>query len=173
MARFKVKDLMIQLPEAEGGGVPVLQCKAYGYGYGPSLCGDPSVILTTPHLCHWGITCPTWTCIGWTPCPTWTCIGWTPCGPVTPCGPMTPYGITETPYQTIDPTPVVNPAAGQPADLDALRAQLRQALDQVEEQARVRDEQLAPKTAEEIDQLEQRLTAALEELKARKARLQE
>jgi hypothetical protein len=62
-----------------------------------------------------------------------------------------------------------------PQNLALLKAQLRRALLQVEIQERVQrevmDEVLRPKTLAEVEMLEQKMTAALEELKDQKAEL--
>ena len=68
-----------------------------------------------------------------------------------------------------DPTIVEgDPAAG----LAALKEQLKQAVTNVETQEAALNESLLPQTVAEAEDLEKRLTAALEEVKARKAQLQ-
>jgi hypothetical protein len=62
---------------------------------------------------------------------------------------------------------------GQPEDLAVLKAQLRQALAQVEAQERVQSEMMRPQTLDEASALEEKLEAALEEVQARKEELQE
>lgn len=165
MARFKVRDLMIQLPDVEGGyecQSPSIQACAI------NTCPNLSINLTPLKLCY-HLTCPPVT--RWWTCPPGSCPGGSIfCGLTPDCG-FTDYRTPVTYTPVINLTPVVNPVVDQPVPLETLRAQLRQALDQVEAQVRVRDEQLEPKTVEEIEQLEQRLNTALSELKARKAKL--
>jgi len=62
--------------------------------------------------------------------------------------------------------------AAQPEALAQLRQQLKQALQQVEQQERALDESMQPQTIDEVDQLEAKLQAALEELRARRETLQ-
>jgi hypothetical protein len=57
-------------------------------------------------------------------------------------------------------------------DLGVLKAQLRQALEQVEEQEKAMAEALAPQTVEDVDMLETKLQEALEALKERRAEIE-
>jgi hypothetical protein len=54
-----------------------------------------------------------------------------------------------------------------------LKEQLKQALAQVEVQERAMDESLKPQSIDEVDQLEQKLTEALNELRTRRQELQQ
>ena len=79
--------------------------------------------------------------------------------------------IIETVVEMIRQTGTIKGYVEQGGDLAALQAQMRQALESVDEAVRARDEALAPKTVEEIDRLEEQLKAALDDLKERKANL--
>ena len=68
------------------------------------------------------------------------------------------------------PAPV-NP--GDPVELDQLKAQLQQALANVEKQQQATNEALKPQTLEQVDQLEQQIKGALDELSNRRAELQQ
>lgn len=110
--------------------------------------------------CQWIFSrCPWYTCHWLTPRGCWPFIT-DYCGPLTPdpCGPISPV--------VGDPGDVI-----QPQDLTALKQQLRQALENIEQQERIMEEQAQPQTMEEIDQLENRLNQALEELQARREEL--
>lgn len=56
-------------------------------------------------------------------------------------------------------------------DLAALKEELRQALAEVEAQERVMEESMRPQTLEEADELERKLNAALDDLRAQKEEL--
>jgi hypothetical protein len=57
-------------------------------------------------------------------------------------------------------------------ELSVLKEQLRRAMAQVEEQERVLEERMRPQTLEEVNRLEQEMSAALEELRIRRAELE-
>ena len=61
----------------------------------------------------------------------------------------------------------------QVAALSALKEQLKQQLAEVEKQEQATDESLRPQTVAEADDLQQKLQAALEELKARRKELEQ
>jgi hypothetical protein len=67
----------------------------------------------------------------------------------------------------IDPTKI-----GNPEHLKMLREQLRQQLEAVDNQEKAIDESLKPQTLDQVKQLEQQLTGALEELRAQRAQLE-
>jgi hypothetical protein len=60
-----------------------------------------------------------------------------------------------------------------PEELAALKQELRRALGRVEAHERVLDEALQPQTEEDAALLEEKLTAALEDVRARRATLRE
>jgi hypothetical protein len=57
-------------------------------------------------------------------------------------------------------------------DINVLKQQLRQQLEAVETYERVASEASRPQTLEQLDDVEKRLTGALEEVKARRSELQ-
>jgi len=59
-----------------------------------------------------------------------------------------------------------------PEEIAPLKEQLKQALELVEQQERAVNEELQPKTLEEVTMLEGKLTEALQHLKAQKVLLQ-
>lgn len=87
-------------------------------------------------------------------------------GEVPPCGAVSVWD----PGAAVHGLLLQGPPSAQP--LIALRERLRDALAQVEAYQRAVEASLQPQTAEQVDQLEQRLTAALEETRKRKAELQ-
>jgi acyl-CoA thioesterase len=84
---------------------------------------------------------------------------WSGCGPITPCPGVS--GIL----------PEQGEGVATPENLATLKAQLQQALAQVEAQERVMEEGQKPQTVEETEVLEQKLAEALEELRAHKDEL--
>lgn len=175
MITFKVKDLMIQLPEVGERGEAAF-CAL------PTNCPGITRIICPPRtFCAWG-TCYGFSCPGISimcnnTCPPISDIVDCPRGSIFPT--WTPYirvPDTDTPMivtivDTIKQTGTIKAYAEQGGDLAALQAQMREALDSVDEAVRARDEALAPKTAEEIYRLEEHLKAALDDLQERKARL--
>ena len=160
---FKVRDLMIDVaPAARVAGYclgctqlmsfPTPWCRPYSWYY-PTIVQCPTATIT---LCPGGsIQC--------------TITDWN----------TTPQ-ITTTIYQTqtIEQIPgLQTPAFNQPGmiaspqNLTELKAQLRQALAQVEAQERAAAESMRPQSLEEVDMLEQKLTEALEELRQHKDEL--
>lgn len=158
MPSFKVKDLMVQI---QGEGDALDAANQAQFCLNTRQCFFPT-------LCRWN----TLNCGFFTPCFTFTCpwrtrIPWEICNFQSICG-----GSSELPID--DPrTPVINPpiAIGG-GNLNLLREQLKQALAEVEAEARASDERLAPQTVDQVEALERKLTEALEELQARKAALQ-
>lgn len=189
--RFKVRDLMIAvLPESGGGEAPQqLVCN-------PTLAGCTRCTACTDCTRCTGCTCSACSnctgCTGCTPCSdctgctgctngctncTYTACGGGSCGctgasgcnlcstACTVCTDLTCGGFaSKGPLEGI---------AAQPEALAQLKEQLRQAMAQVEEQERALDESMLPQTIDEVDQLEAKLQAALEELRARRETLQQ
>jgi hypothetical protein len=188
---FKVKDLMINvLPDVGAQRLhcpdnTIIPCLANSvcvrgscgctvlspqtcFGYSRPSCIVNSVIPCTetlPTTCFYG-SC------GCTVLSPQTCL-WGSCGinsGIT-CGGFTincvgsACGGSETP---------VFQGGGEvgPETLAALKEQLRQALAQVEAQERAVEESLRPQSVAEVEQLEQKMKAALEELRVRKEELQ-
>jgi len=91
-----------------------------------------------------------------------------PCQPLSNCGLTNCGGTINCGGSVIDPGGPLE----QADNLAALKAQLQQALAQVEAQQKAVEESLQPKTVEEVDTLTQKLTEALAELKSRKETIQ-
>lgn len=143
MARFRVRDLMIQLPQ---------QAELQAPG---AICW---------FTCHWFTPCHWFTCHWLTPHGCWpflSCPNTIICGPFSP----DPCGVI-SPYVGVGPGEIV-----QPEDLAALKAQLQRALANIEEQEKALEERDRPQTLEQVEALEEKLKGALEELAARKAEL--
>jgi hypothetical protein len=89
------------------------------------------------------------------------------------CGPHT-YGCT---FFTLHCTPASDPTfpfGGSPlsvAALATLKEQLKRQLAEIEKQQAAAEENLLPKTVEEVDMLTKKLNDALDELKGRRAEL--
>jgi hypothetical protein len=159
---FKVRDLMIDvLPEAGGGAN--LGCypgtRITCFAGTCDICTQKPTIDCNPTFWQCLISC---TCTGCTrTCPPISCpkgsCGWSP--------PIDQF----TELQTVvlnQPGMVANPQ-----NLKELKAQLRQALAQVEAQERMAEESMRPQSLEEADMLEQKLTEALEELRQHREEL--
>lgn len=143
MARFRVRDLMIQVAQAN----PQLACLPIH-----SFCHWFSCHWFTP--CHWHTPGGCW--------PLFTCPGGSIiCGPLSPdpCGVISPY--------VGDPGEFVV----QPEDLSVLKEQLKQALVNIERQERALEEADRPQTVEEAEALEEKLKEAIKELQVRKEEL--
>jgi len=176
---FKVKDLMINVLPAAGEALPCIQ-GTLPCAQGPIFCTHVTVCgLCTNHTC--GCTrctvilscgCTALTC-GCSRCTAFLSCGCTvisrfgcsvlsactPCGSaisqITPPGPGIPGPGPESSFET----------------LTALKAQLKQQLAEVESQQKAVEESLRPQTVAEVDELQSKLEAAIEELKARRAEL--
>jgi hypothetical protein len=62
---------------------------------------------------------------------------------------------------------------GDPQTLAALKAQLQQALSEVERQEKDAQERMRPQTVAEVDELQKKLQSGLDELKKRRAELEQ
>lgn len=188
---FRIKDLMINiLPgegEGQGGFLSRFPCHCgctYGYtqGCGPTIGGGGTQTLmmmcpqTTMGCTHWAspprcqpvtIGCPpaTMECTPWVsvtghPTPTLFIIGFSP--------------LCCMPWSTVA-GPVGVPPGGDPAamveQLAAMKAQLREAIAQIENQEKVVDELAQPQSIAEIEELQAKLKDALNELEHRKSEL--
>jgi len=173
MPEFKVKDLLIGLPTdlnkiciANTTACPspsLVQCPNHTYTtvtcFGCSWitphCGiTPVTCGITPHCGITLVTCGITPHCGITPV---TCGHSIPCGG----GSQTPCGGSRTPFE-------------QPATLEeiaVLKVQLKQELQNLEEQERQVNEQLKPKTLDEATLIETKLNEALAEIKAIKDQL--
>jgi hypothetical protein len=153
MAPFRVRDLMIDVVPTE---IDI-------------HCPTPRSLV----LCGTAFTRFCRYLISWDPCryfltrdPCRYVLSGDPCGAAISVPPVSlecPYDFLET----IRLTPVINPGeiVATPQELGLLKTQLRQALANVEEHERLSEQRMRPQTMEEVDMLEQRLTAALEEIK--------
>ncbi|HET9235259.1 MAG TPA: hypothetical protein VFP10_14080 [Candidatus Eisenbacteria bacterium] len=170
MNQFRVSDLMINMGPQQ-----------YGGGCWPYSCGFPSIdcLGISPHPCTWNTAGCYRQCSYFITC-AWNGITFDPChyGGITinPChGGITPIGCA---HFISDPcgfhSPVIRDPGQliQPPDFARLKEQLQTALKQVEAQEKVAAEGMRPQTLEQVNELEQKLTKALEELRARKTELQ-
>jgi hypothetical protein len=154
MPYFKVRDLMINVLPEEGGFAEAAAC-----------CEMRTVGFSVP-----GPQCPQYSCGNFITCPYPS-----DCQPYTlycgmRCPSLLPYTGGPPPCQPgiTDWHRLVN--AG-PEELAALKQELRRALGRVEAHERVLDEVLQPQTEEDAALLEEKLTAALEDVRARRATL--
>ena len=148
---FKVKDLMIEVM----GGIPYIT----GTVRPPCMCTSP----TRPCLCsNWRTPIPTCVYNATTRRPVACEAGTVGCG--ASWDPTTPVFQTET---IIQQTPVL-----QQEEIAPLKEQLKAALELVEKQEAAINEQLQPKTLEDVNLLESKLTEALGELRVQKAALE-
>jgi hypothetical protein len=145
--RFKIKDLMINIMPEAGPGQGDCFCTI-----GP--CSDAG-------------------CTG--PCS----VGCTPAASLTQqtcqgCIPFLGTPIFETPFlgTPVFATPATFGIAGQLQELTLLKAQLKRALQQIDAQERSAQAQMEPKSLEEVEILETKLSEALDEVRARKAELE-
>jgi hypothetical protein len=151
---FRVRDLVINvLPEEGGGGAG--DCGLTGCTLGFSHCRFGSCDFVT--IC---IFSGCRECSG-----AFTCIGATKCGGCTlnvTCGGGPSLLFGEGGAGDVDPHA-----------LATLKAQLQQALRQVESAEQRLADQMSPQSIEEVEALEQKLQGALDELKARKEQLRD
>ena len=129
----------------------------------PTLCAIPSH-CAAPTLCAFPTHCgaPSICAI-----PS-NCGVLSPCGAISPCGGL--QSLCGPCSATFDPTIVER---GDPAEgLAALKAQLKEAIANVEAHEALTQESLLPQTVAEADDLTKRLQGAIEALQARKADLQ-
>jgi hypothetical protein len=144
MARFKVRDLMIDVLESGQGAE-----------------------RTAQRLANW---CP-WNSCGWTGCLGCTGSVSVACGGCSlqvTCGPCTEgYTACHPAVSDLGRRALV---AG-PEELRILREDLERALADVSREAERSEERTRPRSVEEITQLEERLTAALDELGQRRTEL--
>jgi hypothetical protein len=125
-----------------------------------------------------GAQCP-WNSCGWTGClgctghPTVICGGASVCGGCTlniTCGPCT-GGYTNC-HPAVSDLSRQGCAGSGPHELRVLRGELERALQEVEAHEQALDEQLRPKTVEQVDELQRQLEGALEDLRRRRAELE-
>jgi hypothetical protein len=155
---FKINDLMVNIVPGEGDQqlcVAFTRCIA-----GTGWCG--------PILSRW---CPPFTidcyrftiggCGYFLSCPAHSlvCVPGTVCAGGSGCGVGSPIDI--------GPGPVI-----QPGDLAALKEELRQMLNAVEQQEQAMAERMRPQSVEQIDTLQEKLKGAIAELDRQKADLQ-
>lgn len=151
---FQIKDLMIDVSTAQG-----YQAR------------------TDLLLCRWGCTFryPTfhcrWAC---SYAPTYVTCGFGrtfDCGPTLDCGPTIDCGgtyITETPRIVTETIATMR----DPREFAQLKDDLRRTLELVEKQEGALAEEMAPKTLEDVNMLEAKLSEALKAVQDQKAALQ-
>jgi hypothetical protein len=189
MRRFKVKDLMINVMP-EGGPQEAVPGVA-GCGINISIvgCGNSCVLPSCPAVsvcgltlggCGGGLTL----CAGATYCIGRSRIGG--CDPdvtgcvgecsIQPCSANMCTGHCSdgcSPVASLTVQGCVRfGAADQLEELALLKAQLTRTLQQIEAQHRTVQAQMEPQTLEEVETLETKLSEALDEVRARKAELQ-
>lgn len=140
-------------------------CSAIVSPCGGISCGPTFSLCQVPSNCA-GISCgPNFS----------LCLLPSNCGVVSPCGANSPCGHIASQCGPISGGCGVSFLPEDPLSraeaLAVLKNELRQALTQVEEAEKAAQEGLKPQTAEQIADLEKRLTSALEELKARRQEL--
>lgn len=196
MPQFKVKDLMIQLPDDRSAGQPQPQpCPQPSFCAFPTIQGCPGntlCLFPTQQGCPNNTLCLIPTVLG---CPLHTiCLNPTFQCPLNTCactglpsicqiGTIPPtgcFGGTCGLSEITDPWTILTTVLTDPVtirqvrdtELEVLRVQLRQAMANVEEQVKAEDERLSPQSVEDVDILEGRLQEALRELQERKTELQ-
>lgn len=166
MRSFRVRDLMINvMPQGEqlelacptfasGCGSPITYVHCVNYDTRP--CNN---VFSRPY-CRYFYTpvCPNYFS------PIVGCPGVSLPDPVSD---LCPYQLTDL----VRITPVINELPG--VNLPALRAQLQQALAEVETQEQTAQARLRPQSEAEVDALIEKMSAGLEELQALKAELQQ
>lgn len=153
--RFRMKNLTIDVGERAEAPEDVLclldtqQC----FG-GTVLCRFPSPCpaLSRRTLCHF-LTRPD--------CPGFTCLFFTP-----PCGPHSPVVQGRAEFECPPPSLPRVEEAGDVIDvMEALRADLHQAAEELDERVPQMREAMEPSTPEELDAAEAELEAALERVR--------
>jgi hypothetical protein len=190
MPRFRVSDLMINVGEG-GGGFPcelITNCAGV-----TELCVEntqgcaftQNCLCTIQTACGDEFTC--W-CSICTPCSPRTCgCTCTACSACTGCTVITPCGqLSHCTFRTActfasacgvsircTPTFAQGFAGGlQPEHLSQLKEELRATLEQVEAEEQRLKERMQPQTLDDVNQLEQKLTDALDELRRRREELE-
>lgn len=182
MPRFRVSDLMINVGEEGGGGCQLIT----NCGGVTELCVENTQGCAFTENCRCTIqTCgfPSCECsycsvqsCGCTPCTGGctnacsVCTGCSSCtGRFSVCTFRSLCGISFR----CTPSLVGSVTAGlAPEDLSALKDELRATLEQVEAEERRAKEQMQPQTLDEVAQLEEKLTEALDELRQRREELE-
>lgn len=188
MPRFRVSDLMINVGEGGGGGCHLIT----NCGGVTELCVEntqgcaftANCNCTIHTFCREFSACQCSIC---TPCTERTC-GCTPCtggctctqctqtcGPVSPCTFRTVCTVHSLCGQSFNCTPTFIEGVGrglQPEHLSQLKEELRATLEQVEAEEERLKEQMQPQTLDEVTELEQKLSEALEELQKRRKELE-
>ena len=147
---FKIKDLMIKIVPEAGGGEKQQDC-------------DACSAWGTCHVCSEWDTCDNTCEVTLCECTgcgtaTWCCISGECSHPS--CGSLSNCGDTQ-----------IGRGRRPAGNLSELKAQLRRRLAQVEEQEKRAQEQMRPKSVAEVEALETKLQAALDELKRIKSDL--
>ena len=174
---FKVKDLMINVLPAAGEALPCVQgtvvcvqilcthVSVCGACTNRSVCTYCTVVMS----CGCSIVSCRFVSCGCTHCTViLSCgcsIGSCGCSAVSPCTPLASL-ITAPGPGVPGPSP-----ESSFETLTALKAQLKQQLAEIESQQKAVEESLRPQTVAEVDELQSKLEAAIEELKARRTEL--
>jgi len=180
MPRFRVRDLLINIGEGNGGGCELIT----NCGGVTELCVENTQGCAFTQNCDCTIqTCGANSCGVCTPCSGVTCgCTCTACSFCTACSPCTACSIATRGCRvhslcghTIQCTPTfVQGVNGglQVEHLQALKDELRATLHKVEAQERNLSEKQQPQTVAQVDEAEKKLNEALEALRHRRSELQ-
>lgn len=151
MAIFRIKDLMIKVMPSRPV-VPELQCEPWSCGDLMSGCGDSCIV-----------TCG---------CSAYGCSAHSNCGgPCSDCSYCTAHCTGCTCSGTKGPSIRQDVSRMDQSTLAILRQQLQEALNAVEQRQQEIDTHLRPKTLADVELLEQKIAASLEDLQALKAEM--
>ena len=183
MPRFRVSDLMINVGEGSGGICEIIT----NCGGVTELCVEntqgcaftENCLCTIQTACGDQFTCQCSIC---TPCSQRTCgCTCTACSYCSVCSVVTPCGRSICTFNTAcgisircTPTFIGATQGGlQPEHLEQLKRELRTTLERVEAEEQRLKEQLQPQTLDDVDQLEQKLAEAQDELRKRRKELEQ
>ena len=187
MPRFRVSDLMINVGEGAGGGCQLIT----NCGGVTELCVENTqgCAFTANCNCTIQTACDEFTCrcTACTPCSARTCgctctncTACTGCTVITQCGQLSHCTIHSVCTFAsacgvsirCTPTFTTGGLGLQPEHLSQLKEELRATLEQVEAHEQRLKEQMQPQTLDEVAQLEQKMTEALDELRQRREELE-
>ncbi|MFP2928279.1 hypothetical protein ACLESO_24390 [Pyxidicoccus sp. 3LG] len=158
MKKFKLKDLMVAvIPREEETEAA---CAAPTCGPFGQTCFMQTCPLNTcaNNTCRQGTCIGFVTCFGGTNCPAFTCLDFSQC-------------LNRT-CRFVTRGPTLEIEAASDDDLAQLRKELQVALKEVDSRTRQAEARQQPRTVEEVEELEQRLRDALNELAAQKKSLE-
>jgi len=180
MPRFRVRDLMINLGEGSGGVCEIIT----NCGGVTELCVENTQGCAFTQNCNCTIqTCGPDSCGACTPCSAVSCgCTCTACSVCTACSGCTACSVVTRGCRahslcghTIQCTPTfvqADPGVLQVEHLQALKDELRATLARVEAQEKNLSHHQQPQTLTQVDEIEKKLTDALEEVRQRRTELQ-